>query len=334
MKRSISNWTTALATAALIALPVAGAAQTPSSPQTPPQNPTQSPASPASASPQSTQPPEAAPATPTGQANREAAKQHLSEARDSLSQIASMPEAAKLQGEARTQVSQLIANFNELITTQSDWKTSCAKVEGTLNALLGSDNGGASAATPASPTGTTGTPGAAGTNGSATQEQIDPAIRAKLVEFRTHIKEFEQAAGGIAATGPTGTTPSPTSTPAEPTPSAQPASQATPTTATPAPTEPTTSAPPPTATPTPAAPSSPSPAEPAAPARPGTSATPGATGTSGTTGSMATNAGNPEVNQHLDAIATIIANAKDGKLDKKDTDQIKMHLDQLRQLLK
>jgi hypothetical protein len=49
---------------------------------------------------------------------------------------------------------------------------------------------------------------------------------------------------------------------------------------------------------------------------------------------MSTTAGNPEVNQHLDAIATIIANAKDGKLDKKETDQIKMHLDQLRQLLK
>jgi hypothetical protein len=247
-----------------------------------------------------------------------------------------MPEAAKLQGDARTQVSQLIANFNELITTQNDWKASYAKVEGTLNALLGSDNGGAPAATPASPAGTPGTPGAAGTSGSTAQTQIDPAIRAKLVEFRTHLKEFAQAAGSVAATAPTDTAPSPTSPPAEPTPSAQPTSPATPTTAAPTPTEPTTSAPTPTATPTttPAAPSSPSPAEPSAPARPGTSATPGATGTSGTTGSMSTTAGNPEVNQHLDAIATIIANAKDGKLDKKETDQIKMHLDQLRQLLK
>ena len=42
-----------------------------------------------------------------------AAKQHLSEARDTLSQLTSMPEAAKLQGDARTQVSQLISSFND-----------------------------------------------------------------------------------------------------------------------------------------------------------------------------------------------------------------------------
>src|SRR5690349_10253709 len=72
-----------------------------------------------------------------GGVDREAAKQHLSAARESLSQLAGLPEAAKLQGDQRNQVSQLIANFNELITTQSDWKASYAKLEGTLNNLLG-----------------------------------------------------------------------------------------------------------------------------------------------------------------------------------------------------
>src|SRR5260370_17587384 len=66
-----------------------------------------------------------------------AAKQHLSEARDTLSQLTSMPEAARLQGDARTQVSQLISNFNELITMQSEWRSAYAKVDANLAALLG-----------------------------------------------------------------------------------------------------------------------------------------------------------------------------------------------------
>src|SRR5260370_21695226 len=57
-----------------------------------------------------------------------AAKQHLSEARDTLSQLTSLPEAARLQGDARTQVSQLISNFNDLITTQSDWRAAYPKI--------------------------------------------------------------------------------------------------------------------------------------------------------------------------------------------------------------
>ena len=99
-------------------------------------------------------------------------------------------------------MSQLIANFNELITTQAEWRASYSKVEANLDALLGPDNtdaeptGGVSTGT----TGTTGTAGAVGTSGSATGvANLDPAIRAKLVELRRKLNEFEKAAGGTAA---------------------------------------------------------------------------------------------------------------------------------------
>jgi len=100
-----------------------------------------------------------------------------------------LPAAQQLTGENRTQVSQLIANFNELITTNAEWKASYAKVNANLTALIGAQTTEA----PAAPA--TGTAGAVGTSGT-TASSLDPAVKAKLVEFQTHLKEFEQAAGG------------------------------------------------------------------------------------------------------------------------------------------
>ena len=67
------------------------------------------------------------PADPSAQAkvNPDAAKQALTAARDSLAQMTQLPAAQALTGEPRAQVSQLISNFNELITTNS-------RVEGVL----------------------------------------------------------------------------------------------------------------------------------------------------------------------------------------------------------
>jgi len=101
-----------------------------------------------------------------------------------------LPAAQQLTGENRTQVSQLIANFNELITTNAEWKASYAKVNANLSALLGAQTTAEPAATPAA-----GAPGAVGTSGT-TAAALDPAVKAKLVEFQTHLKEFERAAGG------------------------------------------------------------------------------------------------------------------------------------------
>src|SRR5262245_19009810 len=97
-----------------------------------------------------------------------------------------LPAVQQLTGEARTQVSQLISNFNELITTNADWRSSYAKLSTNLNALVGaqSTDEGAPRAT--------GTAGAVGTSGTVT---IDPAIKAKLIEFRSHLEKFEKAAG-------------------------------------------------------------------------------------------------------------------------------------------
>jgi hypothetical protein len=192
MHRSPARWTRAFTAAALLTLPAAAFAQTP-----PPSQPPTTAQPPAT----ETQPPATPPATaaqpPDTKIDGATAKQHLSEARDTLSQLTAMPEAAKLQGDARTQVSTLISNFNELITTQSDWRSAYAKVDGNLTALLGPDS--PDAAPPA-----TGVSGAVGTSG-ASAASLDPAVRAKLMEFRTHLKEFERSAGGnasVAATSP------------------------------------------------------------------------------------------------------------------------------------
>ncbi len=98
-----------------------------------------------------------------------------------------LPAAQQLTGEARTQVSQLISNFNELITTNAEWRASYAKLSANLNALLGAQTTDEAAAR------TSGTAGAVGTSGTVT---IDPAIKAKLTEFRGHLEKFEKAAGG------------------------------------------------------------------------------------------------------------------------------------------
>jgi hypothetical protein len=126
----------------------------------------------------------------------EAAHRSLLAARDALNQLTQLPAAGQLSGEARTQVQQLIANFNELITNNADWRASYTKVAGSLTALLGPDNTDA-VATAGAPTTATGTAGSVGTGGTATV-QLDPAIRAKLVEMRNNLNEFQKASGGIS----------------------------------------------------------------------------------------------------------------------------------------
>jgi hypothetical protein len=185
MKRSsITRWATTVAASAMLALPVSAFAQSTGS--QPPATGTQPPTS-------TSQPPTATPPPqqPAGQVDADAAKQHLTAARNSLSEMTQLPAASQLTGDARTQVSQLITNFNELITTKTDWRTSYGKIETNLNALIGSattDEAGAR---------TTGTEGAVGSSGTVS---IDPALKAKLVDFRNHLDKFEKAAGGKATT--------------------------------------------------------------------------------------------------------------------------------------
>ena len=125
-----------------------------------------------------------------------------------------LPAAGQLSGPARTQVAQLISNFNELITTQVQWRASYTKVVASLDALLGPDSTEASAApAPSATPGAAGstpsaepgaasaaaaspTPGAVGTSGSAAATPIDPSIKAKLIELKKNLAEFEKIAGG------------------------------------------------------------------------------------------------------------------------------------------
>jgi len=251
---------------------------------------------------------------PAGQVDQAAAKQHLTEARESLSQLTSLPEAAKLQGDARTQVSQLISNFNELITTQTNWRAAYAKVDTNLTALLGADPSNAAnnpqptTAAGSNPVGTSGTTPAAGVAG------LDPAIRAKLVDFRTHLNAFEKAAGGSTSTQPASDAMAP--------------SVATGTTANPAN---------PAATPPTATAANPDPSKPSS----------GAVGTSGTTPSTEPTAtmnpadraaaagavNNADAQKELDAISAILSKSKTGALTRAQTAQLKKHVEALRALL-
>lgn len=137
----------------------------------------------------------AAAAQPQGDAD--AARRALTASQESLTQLTQLPAAAQLSGDARTQVGQLIANFNELTSAQSNWRASYVKVAANLTALLGPDNGdvAATASAPAAATAPTGTAGAVGTSG-ATAVPLDPVVRAKLVELRRNLVEFEKASGG------------------------------------------------------------------------------------------------------------------------------------------
>lgn len=290
MRFSTTRWTTAAAAAALIVVPGAAFAQTP--PTAPPTAPTQ----------QTPQQPQPAPPTADkpaagAQADATAAKQHLSEARDTLSQITSMPEAARLQGETRTQVSQVISNFNELITTQTNWHAAYAKLDANLTSLLGPDDQ-APTAPPAS--GVAGATGTSGTTPAAASTQLDPGIRTKLVEFRTHLKEFERAAGGGASAPTTASdTPATASAPA-------PATPPTMVTTPPAATAGTT----------------------------GTSAPASPTATAVDQSKPASEqTGHAEADKELDAISAILNSSKTGTLTKTQTAELKKHVDQLRTLL-
>ena len=142
-----------MAAAAIFAMPVSGLAQT-APPSQPPAPPSQPPASQAQPAPQQ---------NPGG----DAAKGHLTAARNTLSQLTQLPAASQLQGEPRTRVAQLINNFNEMITTKADWRASLTKVDADLDALLNE------APTPDEPPPTA----AVGTSGSTTAGAVGTAQR-------------------------------------------------------------------------------------------------------------------------------------------------------------
>lgn len=168
---------------------------------------------PSTQAPSPTEPAQSQQSTPAAGANEEEAKQHLTAARNALSELTQLPAAAQLTGEARTQVSQLITNFNELITTKTEWRASYEKVDANITALLGPESASppADPAQPQTPP-QTGTAGAVGTTGAATAN-LDPAIKAKLIEVKAHLDKFEKAAGAGGA-APSASTGAPAASPA------------------------------------------------------------------------------------------------------------------------
>jgi hypothetical protein len=128
------------------------------------------------------------------------AREHLTKARQSLADLTALPQAQQLQGEARNKVSQLISQFNQLITTQDDWRPAYNEVNTTLTGLLE----GSASPTPSTGSSTTGAVGTSGTAVAAASATLDPAVRAKLEEFRTRLQAFYTAAGGEESAPSTG----------------------------------------------------------------------------------------------------------------------------------
>ena len=369
MKRS-TRWMIALAATAWLAVPVAMSAQqtSPEPQQTPTQQtPTQQPTPTEPTPPTPTEPGQPTPTVPPTRADQpptqeppvdaDEAKRHLTAARDALSQLTQLPAASQLTGDARTQVSQLITNFNELITTNVEWRASYAKVESNLSALIGNQRADESPATPA-----TGTPGAVGTSGTIA---LDQTIRATLEEFRSHLLEFEKAAGGGASQS-AANTPSPTPTTSSAPPATTPGNTAAPGSTSTPPSSVTSSAssaadssaaPPETAGTTgTASTTSSTPTESSPVGTSGTTATsvpepqtrPGPTRTQTAAPTESKEAGHSEALRHIDAIETILKGRSPDKpagtsgtstgerstsLDRDQIEQIRAHLGELRRLM-
>lgn len=116
-----------------------------------------------------------------------AAKQELVQAKQALMDLTKLPEASQLQGEARNGVIQIINSFNSLVTADTNWYDRYQDVQQQLTRILGSDVSGSSASSGAES-------GSVGTSGAASND-VPPAIRSKLVEFRQHLSAFGKAAG-------------------------------------------------------------------------------------------------------------------------------------------
>ena len=136
-----------------------------------------------------------------GQGQAENARQialgHLTAARQDLADVTRLPAAAHIQGQARSDLNELISNFNALITSNGpEWRQAYDRVQSSLTALVGPE---------AEPSGQS----AVGTSGTA-PPSLDPTIMAKLNDMRQHIEQFGETVGvkpGQPAAGTPGTAP-------------------------------------------------------------------------------------------------------------------------------
>jgi hypothetical protein len=168
-----SSWKIAAAAIVLAAWPIAGSAQTP------PPDPSSLQAGAAGQAPPASQP------VSVQEVVGPLALQHLNAARDVLADMTKLPAAMRLEGQARTNVNQLIADFNALITSSSaEWKPALDRVQQSLAALLGS-----------SPTADGQT--AVGTSGPVAGTLLDPALAGRLLDVRVQVEQFGQAAGAV-----------------------------------------------------------------------------------------------------------------------------------------
>jgi hypothetical protein len=180
---TLTAWKAAVVTMAFVGWPLVATAQVSQQGSTQQQPPPQG---------TSTQPPQTNPPQPgnqgfgqgQGQADntRQVALGYLTAARQDLADITKLPAAAHIQGQPRSDLNELISNFNALITaTGPEWRQAYDRVQASLNALVGPgpEQAGQSAV---------------GTSGAA-PPPLDPAIAEKLNDLRQQVNQFGQTVG-------------------------------------------------------------------------------------------------------------------------------------------
>ncbi len=186
MKHRVRLWTTSIAAAALVALPMIATAQT---------------------YPPSGQSGQSYPSSQMSSSDQNSPQFHLDEAKRVLDAIST----SELSGAGLTQVSQIKTQFNDLYNAYknksgaatsgqvgtsgttpppsssmaTDWKTQFNKIEGELDGL----NIPKSSYAPSSVSGTTGT-GTSGAMSSSANITLPSEVRDSLEQFRTHLEQF------------------------------------------------------------------------------------------------------------------------------------------------
>ena len=190
----LAAWKVGVIATAFVAWPLIAASQT--NPQTgngqqPPPAGGQTQGTAAGQPPQGQGQPGGNPQSQGTDSQRQAALARLTAARQDLADVTRLPAATRLEGQPRSDLNQLISNFNALITsTGPEWRQAYDRVQANLTALLGPapEQAGQESAPPASAQSAVGTSG-------TTAPSLDPAIAAKLSDMRQQIDQFGQTVG-------------------------------------------------------------------------------------------------------------------------------------------
>ncbi len=135
-------------------------------------------------------------APPTPGPNQDLARQHLTAARNALSDLTQLPAAGQLAGNPRRLVQQIITDFNAMLTINAGWHASYERVDATLDELLAPPAPEPAAAT----TGAVGTSGASA--GGERHRSGHPRQAPGVPRASRSVRRRGERQRGVGSTGP------------------------------------------------------------------------------------------------------------------------------------